>query len=72
MIILISFMYNVMLLYIFQLRSVYLKDVAKQSVICDISHAVILRRSDKRKDRVEISPEMLIQVCIKLDFSFYS
>lgn len=34
---------------------------SKQQVVCDVSHAVILRRSDKRKDRVEISPEMLIQ-----------
>ncbi|KAF2352475.1 JAB1/MPN/MOV34 metalloenzyme domain [Trinorchestia longiramus] len=30
-------------------------------VVCNVTHAVILRRSDKRKDRVEISPEMLIQ-----------
>lgn len=30
-------------------------------VICDIHSAVTLRRSDKRKDRVEISPEMLIE-----------
>ncbi|XP_045602240.1 lys-63-specific deubiquitinase BRCC36 [Procambarus clarkii] len=30
-------------------------------VVCDIHSAVTLRRSDKRKDRVEISPEMLIE-----------
>jgi len=30
-------------------------------VKCDIYSAVTLRRSDKRKDRVEISPEMLIE-----------
>ncbi|XP_047501152.1 lys-63-specific deubiquitinase BRCC36-like [Penaeus chinensis] len=30
-------------------------------VTCDIYSAVTLRRSDKRKDRVEISPEMLIE-----------
>ncbi|XP_076055594.1 lys-63-specific deubiquitinase BRCC36-like isoform X2 [Oratosquilla oratoria] len=30
-------------------------------VVCDIYSAVTLRRSDKRKDRVEISPEMLIK-----------
>ncbi|XP_064096832.1 lys-63-specific deubiquitinase BRCC36-like isoform X2 [Macrobrachium nipponense] len=30
-------------------------------VTCDIHSAVTLRRSDKRKDRVEISPEMLIE-----------
>ncbi|KAG0726081.1 Lys-63-specific deubiquitinase BRCC36 [Chionoecetes opilio] len=32
-----------------------------QEVMCDIHSAVTLRRSDKRKDRVEISPEMLIE-----------
>ncbi|KAK4322845.1 hypothetical protein Pmani_006429 [Petrolisthes manimaculis] len=30
-------------------------------IMCDIHSAVTLRRSDKRKDRVEISPEMLIE-----------
>ncbi|XP_045114504.1 lys-63-specific deubiquitinase BRCC36-like isoform X2 [Portunus trituberculatus] len=32
-----------------------------REVVCDIHSAVTLRRSDKRKDRVEISPEMLIE-----------
>ncbi|XP_050696092.1 lys-63-specific deubiquitinase BRCC36-like isoform X2 [Eriocheir sinensis] len=32
-----------------------------KDVVCDIHSAVTLRRSDKRKDRVEISPEMLIE-----------
>jgi len=29
--------------------------------LCEVSHAVVLRRSDKRSDRVEISPEMLAE-----------
>ena len=35
-------------------------------MVCDIHSAVTLRRSDKRKDRVEISPEMLIEVRINM------
>ena len=38
------------------------EDGNSESLVCEIMHAVILGRSDKRKDRVEISPEMLIQV----------
>ncbi|XP_018014822.2 lys-63-specific deubiquitinase BRCC36 [Hyalella azteca] len=37
------------------------KEKNEQNVTCDVIHAVILPRSDKRKDRVKISPEMLIQ-----------
>ena len=37
-----------------------------ESYICDVVHAVILGRSDKRKDRVEIQPEMLIEVSFLL------
>lgn len=34
-------------------------------VVCDIYSAVTLTRSDKRKDRVEISPEKLIEVTVR-------
>jgi len=37
---------------------------SEQSFTCEVIHAVILGRSDKRKDRVEISPEMLIEATL--------
>ncbi|GAB6026070.1 BRCA1 BRCA2-containing complex, subunit 3 [Chamberlinius hualienensis] len=39
--------------------------------VSHVSAVIMLRRSDKRKDRVEISPEQLSDASLRAEISFY-